>query len=202
MSPPSVFDTAGSRPAARLEKTGMSPYSTLHAAVAPLYSSFGMDIGAPEEAGDYLAITDMVAFGLVANWLLRLLDESDDEAPDVLARLGPFGSVVFGEIEAGYKKWLIQSIHALDEPVLLREVVRLGISATSWSQWQAEEAGLPVTQEFLDDCVQTVVKMAWFKLTEEGDPAAYLAAVTPARLIESLHEAMREQGSELGIPVL
>ncbi len=180
----------------------MSSYHTLHAAVAPVYSSFGMDIGAAEEAGDYLAITDMVAFGLVANWMLRLLDEADDEAPEVLARLGPFGSAVFGEIEAGYKRWLIQSVHELDEPGLLSEVVRLGISATSWSQWQAEEAGIPVTQEFLDDCVQTVVKLAWFKLAEEGDPEAYLAGVTPGRLIGSLHEAMREQGAELGIPVL
>jgi len=180
----------------------MSSYRTLHAAVAPLYSSFGMDVGGPAEAADYLAVTDMVAFGLVANWTLRLLDESGDDAPDVLERLGAFGSCVFEQIEGGYKTWLIESVHGLKEPGLLREVVRLGISATSWSQWQAEEAGLPVTQDFLEECVQSVVKLAWFKLAEEGDPEAYLARVTPGGLIESLHEAMREQGADLGIPVL
>jgi hypothetical protein len=177
-------------------------YKVLHAAVAPLYQSFGMDIGGPEEAADYLAVTDMVAFGLVANWTLRLLDEAEDEAPLVLERLGQFGQRVFEQIEAGYKSWLIQMVHGLDDAELLREVVRLGISATSWSQWQAEQANIPVTQEFLDECVQTVVKLAWFKLSEEGDPAAYLEGLTPGKLVESLHCAMREQGAELGIPVL
>lgn len=177
-------------------------YETLHAAVAPLYQSFGMDVGGPDEAADYLAVTDMVAFGLVANWTLRLLDEAEDNAPHVLERLGAFGHRVFEQIEAGYTCWLIQAVHSLGEPALLREVVRLGISATSWSQWQAEQAKLPVSQEFLDECVQTVVKLAWFKLSEEGDPDAYLAELTPASLVESLHAAMREQGAELGIPVL
>jgi hypothetical protein len=161
-----------------------------------------MDVGGPDEAAEYLSVTDMVAFGLVANWMLRLLDDAEDDAPFVLERLGPFGMSVFGQIESGYKTWLIDSVYKLRDPALLREVVRLGISATAWAQWQAEEAGLAVTREFLDECVQAVVKLAWFKLAEEGDPEAYRAALTPGALIESLHEAMREQGAELGIPVL
>jgi hypothetical protein len=180
----------------------MSSYLKLHAAVAPMYASFGMDVGGPDEAADYLAVTDMVAFGLVANWLLRLLDEADEESHEVLARLGPVGSEVFDQIEAGYTAWLIETIHRLGDHGLLKEVVRLGISAMSWAQWQAEEASLSVTRELLDECVQDVVKLAWFRLAEAEKVEEYLASLTPAKLVQPLHEAMREQGAELGIPVL
>src|SRR5262249_36957701 len=127
---------------------------------------------------------------------------AEDEAPLVLERLGAFGHRVFEQIEAGYTSWLIQMVYGLGDADLLREVVRLGISATSWSQWQAEQANIPLTHEFLHECVQNVVKLAWFKLAEEGDPAAYQEGLTPGKLVESLHAAMREQGAELGIPVL
>ena len=177
-------------------------YESLHAAVVPVFGAFGMDIGGPEEALDQLAVTDMVAFGLLANWMLRLLDAAEGGSKAALARLGPFGQKMRRQIERGYKKWVMEIVHGLRDAALLREVVRLGVSAMSWAQWQAEQAAVPMSQEFLDESVQDIVKQAWFALSEEGDPDEYLASLTPARLVESLHAAMREQAAGLGIPVL
>lgn len=177
-------------------------YETLHAAVKPVFESYGMELGGPEESEDFLTITDMVAFGLVANWFLRLLDTAEDDAPAVVERLGSFGRRLSDQIEGGYDTWLMQTMHELREPALLREVIRLGINGTSWAQWQAEQAKHPMTEAFLDDCVQTMVKRAWFRLSEEGDPDEYLATITPARMIGSLHDALQEDAAGFGIPVL
>ena len=177
-------------------------YEKLHAAVLPAFGAFGMDIGGPEEALDQLAVTDMVAFGLLANWMLRLLDAAEGGSRAVLARLGTFGQQMRRQIERGYKKWVMEIVFDTGDKELLREVVRLGVSAMSWSQWQAEQASIPMTQEFLDDCVQDIVKQTWFALSEDGEPDEYLESLTPARLVESLHVAMRSQAAGLGIPVL
>jgi hypothetical protein len=177
-------------------------YERLYAAVAPVFESYGMEMAGPEESYDFLTVTDMIAFGLVANWFLRLLDAAEDEARAVIHRLGPFGGRLAEQIERGYDTWLMQTLHDLDDVPLLREVIRLGINGTSWAQWQSEAAKVPMTEAFLDECVQTMVKTTWFEVAEGCDIEAYLQTITPARMIGSLHETIGRQARELGIPVL
>lgn len=177
-------------------------YETLYAAVAPVFESYGMEMTGPEESYDFLTVTDMVAFGLVANWLLRLLDAAEDDARAVLRRLGPFGAALARQIEAKYDTWIMQTLYDLDERDLLREVIRLGINGTSWAAWQAEAAQITMTEAFLDECVQTMVKMTWFEVAEEAIIEDYLKNITVQRMLEALHETISRHAQDLGIPVL
>jgi hypothetical protein len=177
-------------------------YERLYAAVAPVFESYGMEMAGPDESYDFLTVTDMIAFGLVANWFLRLLDAAEGDAKAVVRRLGPFGGRLADQIERGYDTWLMQTLHDLKEGALLGEVIRLGINGTSWAQWQSEAAKVPMTEAFLDECVQTMVKTTWFEVAEGSDIEAYLKTITPARMIASLHETIGRQARELGIPVL
>lgn len=177
-------------------------YERLYAAVAPVFESYGMDMAGPEESYDFLTVTDMVAFGLVANWFLRLLDAAEDDARSVIRRLGPFGERLAEQIERGYDTWIMETAWRIDDPDLLAEVIRLGINGTSWAQWQAEAAKVTMTEAFLDECVQAMVKTAWFELAEGSDVGDYLRRITPGRMIGSLHGTITAQAHDLGIPVL
>ncbi|MGL4554050.1 MAG: hypothetical protein ACRC33_23050 [Gemmataceae bacterium] len=177
-------------------------YETLYAAVAPVFESYGMEMAGPEESHDFLTVTDMVAFGLVANWFLRLLDAAEDDARAVIHRLGPFGGRLAEQIERGYDTWLMETAYEVRDGELLGEVIRLGINGTSWAQWQAEAAKVPMTEAFLDECVQSMVKTTWFEVAEGCDVEVYLEEITPARMLGSLHETIGRQARELGIPVL
>lgn len=177
-------------------------YEQLYATLAPHCESLGMEMRGPEEAFEFLTVTDMVAFGLVANWLLRLLEAADDDARTVLERLGPVGARIAAQIERDYDTWLMQLLVEENEPALLREAIRLGINGTSWAQWQGDAARLRMNESFLDECVQTIVKTTWFELAEADEVETYLGTLTPMRLLSRVHDTIARQAHDLGIPVL
>jgi hypothetical protein len=174
----------------------------LYAHLAPVFESYGMELRDPERSFEFLVVTDMVAFGLVANWMLRLLDAAEDDAHIVLDRLGPVAARIAHQIEHGYDTWLMQLLVEENEPALLRQVIRLGINGTSWSQWQAESARLRMSESFLDECVHSMVKTTWFELAEGSDIEAYLETLTMSRLVATLHDTITRQAGDLGIPIL
>jgi hypothetical protein len=177
-------------------------YETLYAAVAPVFESYGMEMTGPEESYDFLTVTDMVAFGLVATGCCVCLTLRRTTLAAVLRRLGPFG--------AGPGPADRSEIRHLDHANPLRSRRKgssprgysSGINGTSWAAWQAEAAQITMTEAFLDECVQTMVKMTWFEVAEEAIIEDYLKNITVQRMLEALHETISRQAQDLGIPVL
>ncbi|MFQ3591713.1 MAG: hypothetical protein SNJ82_00790 [Gemmataceae bacterium] len=177
-------------------------YEQLYDQLAPSFAQLGIALRGPEESHDFLAVTDMIAFGLVANWMLRLVEAADTQAEAVLSGLGPVGQRLREQIEQNYDTWLMQVVVEQRQPTLLQEVIRLGINGTAWVQWQAEAARLRINESFLDECVQTVVKITWFELTEADQLEEYLATLSIQRLVERVQETLQRQACELGIAML
>jgi hypothetical protein len=174
----------------------------LYASLAPAFAELGVPLPEPDQAHDFLALTDMMAFGLVANWLLRLLEAADLQAGQVLRRLGRIGQRLREQIESRYRVWLLQIALEEGEPAFLRELIRLGINGMAWAHWQAEAARLRIDESFLDECVQTLVKFTWFELAESDATTDYLATLTPLLLVQRLQTTLQRQAQELGITLL
>ena len=174
----------------------------LYASLAPTFAELGVPLPDPDQARDFLALTDMMAFGLVANWLLRLLEAAELQAGQVLRRLGRIGQRLREQIESRYRIWLMQIALEEGETVFLREVICLGLNGMAWAHWQAEAARLRLDESFLDECVQTLVKFTWFELAESDATADYLARLTPVRLVQSLQATLQRQAQHWGIALL